>query len=303
MQNIIIIGSGPAGLTAAIYAARASLKPLVFEGIEPGGQLTKTSGVENFPGFPNGILGADLMDKMRQQAEKFGSNHVWDEVTKVDFTAKPFKVWAGDQLYESKSVIVATGASTRWLGLKNEQRLIGKGVSSCATCDGFFFKDKKVAVVGGGDSAMEDAIFLTRFATKVWVIHRRDQLRASPIMQHRAFDNPKIEFVWNTVVEDVLGDQKVEGIKLLNRRTGEVSSLEIDGLFMAIGHEPNTKIFQGQLALDQKGYIVTKKNTMTNVAGVFAAGDVVDHRYRQAITAAGMGCMAALDAQHWLEEN
>jgi thioredoxin reductase (NADPH) len=301
MRDVIIIGSGPAGLTAAIYTARANLTPLVFEGLQPGGQLTITTEVENFPGFKEGIQGPALMEEMRSQAQRFGSEHVFDLVTKVDFSQRPFKVWVGDTLHEAKSVIITTGASARWMGLEAEQRLQGRGVSACATCDGFFFRDLKVAVVGGGDSAMEEATFLTRFASKVSVIHRRDELRASKIMAERALKNEKIEFVWDSTVDDILGDDAVTAIRVRNLKTGAVTDLPMDGIFMAIGHTPNTDVFKGHIDLDDKGYIVTSKQTRTNVDGVFAAGDVVDTRYRQAITAAGWGCMAALDAQHYLE--
>jgi thioredoxin reductase (NADPH) len=301
MRDVIIIGSGPAGLTAAIYTARANLNPLVFEGLQPGGQLTITTEVENFPGFKEGIQGPALMEEMRSQAQRFGSEHVFDLVTKVDFSQRPFKVWVGDTLHEAKSVIITTGASARWMGLEAEQRLQGRGVSACATCDGFFFRDLKVAVVGGGDSAMEEATFLTRFASKVSVIHRRDELRASKIMAERALKNEKIEFVWDSTVDDILGDDAVTAIRVRNLKTGAVTDLPMDGIFMAIGHTPNTDVFKGHIDLDDKGYIVTSKQTRTNVDGVFAAGDVVDTRYRQAITAAGWGCMAALDAQHYLE--
>jgi len=302
MRNVIIIGSGPAGLTAAIYSARANLAPLVIEGIQPGGQLTITTDVENFPGFPEGVMGPDLMNRMREQAEKFGSEHLYDMVTKVDFTGDTKKVWVGDRLFESKTVILATGASARWIGLEAEQRLQGRGVSACATCDGFFFRDLQVAIVGGGDSAMEEATFLTRFASKVWVIHRRDELRASRIMAERAMKNEKIEFIWNSTVLDILGEDTVTGLKLKNLVTGEVTEKPMDGIFMAIGHVPNTTVFTDAIDLDDQGYIKTTAVTRTSATGVFACGDVVDTRYRQAITAAGWGCMAALDAQHYLEE-
>jgi thioredoxin reductase (NADPH) len=302
MRNVIIIGSGPAGLTAAIYAARANLQPLVIEGIQPGGQLTITTDVENFPGFPDGIMGPELMNQMRKQAEKFGSEHLYDLVTKVDFTGDPKKVWVGDRLFESRTVIIATGASARWMGLEAEQRLQGRGVSACATCDGFFFRDLQVAIVGGGDSALEEATFLTRFASKVTVIHRRDELRASQIMRERALKNEKIEFLWNSTVVDILGEDTVTGLKVKNVLSGEITEVPMDGIFMAIGHVPNTGVFTEAIELDEKGYIVTTEVTRTTATGVFACGDVVDTRYRQAITAAGWGCMAALDAQHYLEE-
>lgn len=303
MENLIIIGSGPAGYTAAIYAARANLAPVLFEGGEPGGQLMTTTEVENFPGFPKGILGPEMMKMMREQAERFGAKIISHAVTKVDFSKQPLTVWAGEQTYEAASVIVSTGSSARRLGLENEKKLYGKGVSACATCDGFFFKNKIVAVVGGGDSAMEESTFLTRFAAKVYVIHRSDTLRASKIMQDRATGNPKIEFIFNTEVKDVFGveEGRVTGILLRNNKTGEEKRLDCDGLFAAIGHEPNTKIFEGQLEI-VKGYIVTEPGkTATKIPGVFAAGDCVDFRYRQAITAAGTGCMAALEAQWFLE--
>jgi thioredoxin reductase (NADPH) len=301
MRDVIIIGSGPAGLTAAIYTARANLKPLVFEGLQPGGQLTITTEVENYPGFKEGVTGPALMDEMRSQAERFGSEHVYDVVTKVDFSASPFKVWVGDTLHEAKSIIITTGATARWLGLESETRLQGRGVSACATCDGFFFRDMNVAVVGGGDSAMEEATFLTRFAKKVSVIHRRDELRASRVMADRAKKNEKIEFIWDSAVDDILGEEQVTGIRLRNLKSGEVNDLALDGVFMGIGHVPNTAVFDGQIKLDENGYVVATEQTRTSVEGVFVAGDVVDTKYKQAVTAAGWGCMAALDAQHYLE--
>lgn len=304
MENLIIIGSGPAGYTAAIYAARANLAPLLFEGTEPGGQLTTTSDVENYPGFPKGIMGPEMMTLFREQARRFGTKIFSTEATRADFSKRPFKVWCGDEVYEAQSIIISTGASAKRLGLPNEKKLYGKGVSACATCDGFFFKDKTVVVVGGGDTAMEESTFLTKFAKKVYLVHRRDEFRASKIMLERARKNPKIEFIVNTLVEDVLGADvgRVTGVMLKNAATGETEQFPCDGLFAAIGHEPNTKIFAGQIELDKKGYIVTRPDsTMTSVEGVFAGGDCVDHKYRQAVTAAGLGCAAAIDAERWLE--
>jgi thioredoxin reductase (NADPH) len=303
--SLAIIGSGPAGLTAAIYSARADLKPVVFEGMEPGGQLTSTTLVENFPGFEEGILGPELMEIMRKQAQRFGAEIITEEVTSVKFDQRPFVIRYGenDELH-AEVVIIATGASAKWIGLPSEQDLRGFGVSSCATCDGFFFRGKKVAVVGGGDTAMEDALHLTRFATEVVVIHRRAELRASKIMKDRAASNPKIKFQWNSVVEEVLGLKAsgVSGLILKNVKTNEKMEMKIDGLFVAIGHNPNTKFLNGQLTLDANGFVsIQKKNVYTSVPGVFAAGDVVDPRYRQAITAAGLGCMAALEAQEFLD--
>jgi thioredoxin reductase (NADPH) len=301
-EQMLIIGSGPAGLTAAIYAARADLEPLMIEGFERGGQLMLTTDVENYPGFPDGIMGPELMELFRKQAERFGTRIVSSDVTKVDLLASPFKVWVGENEYESESLVIATGASARWLDVPGETRLRGYGVSACATCDGFFFRDKELAVIGGGDSAMEEATFLTKFANKVTIIHRRDEFRASKIMAQRALDNPKIDVVWNSQVEEVLGDDLVTAVRLKNLKTDEESTLPVDGMFLAVGHDPNTNIFQGSLDLDKKNYILTTPpTTHTSVEGVFAAGDVVDHVYQQAVTAAGQGCQAALDAEHWLE--
>lgn len=306
IHNVIIIGSGPAGLTAAIYAARANLKPLMIEGYQSGGQLMITSEVENYPGFEHGILGPDLMAAFRAQAERFGTAFVTADVTQVDLTTTPKQVWVEDVLYTAHTVIISTGATAKLLGLPNESRLMGRGVSACATCDGFFFRDKVVAVVGGGDSAMEEASFLTRFASKVYLIHRRSSFRASAIMLERVRANPKIELLLDQAVVDVLGEQDVRAARLQNTRNGELTDLLLDGLFVAIGHRPNTSLFEGQLTLDQTGYIQTATDkahqTATNLVGVFACGDVQDSRYRQAITAAGSGCMAALDAQHHLEQ-
>jgi thioredoxin reductase (NADPH) len=301
-ERMVIIGSGPAGLTAAIYAARADLDPLMIEGYERGGQLMLTTDVENYPGFPDGIMGPELIEAFRKQAERFGTRIVSSDVTAVDFSQPPFGVWVGEDEYRAETVIVATGSSARWLDVEGEARLRGYGVSACATCDGFFFRDKNLVVVGGGDSAMEESLFLTKFADKVTIVHRRDEFRASKIMAQRALDHDKIDVVWNSAVEEVLGDELVTGVRLRNLETGAESILETDGVFVAIGHDPNTKIFQGQLELDKGGYIATDPHgTHTSVDGVFAAGDVVDHVYQQAVTAAGHGCRAALDAEHWLE--
>lgn len=300
-EKVLIVGSGPAGLTAAIYAARADLDPLMIEGMERGGQLMLTTEVENYPGFPEGIMGPELMDGMRKQAERFGTRIVSSDVSKVDLSERPFKVWVGSDLYEAETLIISTGASARWLGIEGESRLRGYGVSACATCDGFFFRDREIAIVGGGDSAMEEALFLTKFASKVTIVHRRDEFRASKIMAQRAIDHPKIEVLWNTTPEAVLGDDLVTGLRVKNVFTGEESVLPVEGFFLAIGHDPNTKIFQGQLDLDASGYIsASGGSTQTSVEGVFAAGDVVDHYYQQAVTAAGMGCQAAIDVEHWL---
>lgn len=302
VENVVIIGSGPAGLTAAIYAARANLEPLMIEGYESGGQLMTTTEVENYPGFVDGIQGPDLMMVMRQQAERFKTRFITRNVTKVDFSSYPFKVWIDQDLFEAKSVIISTGASAKYLGLPNERRLLGKGVSACATCDGAFFKNQKVCVIGGGDTAMEEANFLTKFASKVYVIHRRGDFRASKIMAERVLKNPKVEVIWDTELADVLGDKGVSAVKLKNLKTGETTEMEMDGVFIAIGHKPNTDLFKGQLETNEVGYLLTKnKTTYTSVPGIFAAGDVQDPVYRQAISAAGTGCMAAIDAERWLE--
>jgi thioredoxin reductase (NADPH) len=312
-REVVIIGSGPAGLTAAIYTARADLAPLVIEGEpssnsdQPGGQLMLTTDVENFPGFPEGIMGPQLMTDMRAQAARFGAEIVTAKVSRVDFAERPFRIWIGDPdaaepTHTADAVIVSTGARSVMLGLEAEQRLIGYGLSTCATCDGFFFRDQEIAVVGGGDSALEEAGFLTKFASKVTLVHRRDELRASKIMQQRAMDNPKIEFAWNSTVDDVLGESKVEGLALRDTVTDETRVLPVTGVFIAIGHRPNTDLFNGLLDMDEAGYLVTGADcSTTNVEGVFACGDVQDHTYRQAITAAGSGCMAAIDAERWLE--
>jgi thioredoxin reductase (NADPH) len=302
VRNVIIIGSGPAGYTAAIYAARARLEPLMFEGaVTAGGALMQTTDVENFPGFPDGVLGPDLMDSLRKQAERFGAELVTDDVTSVDLTSDPKVVKVGEETYLAKSVIVATGSRYRELGVPGEKELAGHGVSWCATCDGFFFREQDIAVVGGGDSAMEEATFLTRFAKSVTVIHRRGTLRASKIMQDRAYDNPKIKFLWDTEVLEMVGDKKLSGLRVRNVKTGQEHVVEAGGVFIAIGHDPRSELFNGQLATTSEGYLeVDHPTTRTDIAGVFACGDVVDHIYRQAVTAAGTGCSAAIDAERWL---
>ena len=303
IENVLIIGSGPAGDTAALYASRAELNPLVVEGITPGGQLTITTDVENYPGFPEGIMGPELMVKFREQAERFGARYVTGNVTGVDFSVRPFSIEVDEEdSYYAKTVIIASGATAMFLGIPGESELMGRGVSACATCDGFFFRNKELVVVGGGDTAMEESTFLTKFASRVHVVHRRDQLRASKVMQERAFNNPKIDFIWDTVLEEVLGveEGEVKGVRLRNVKSNEVIESPIDGVFMAIGHKPNTGPFVGQLEINEAGYIVTHDGTKTSVPGVFAGGDVQDWVYRQAVTAAGTGCMAAIDAEHFL---
>jgi len=301
--KVIIIGTGPAGYTAALYTARANLKPLVFAGPEPGGQLTLTTLVENYPGFAEGIMGPELMDQMKRQCEHFGAEIIHDAVTRVNFKAQPFEIFVGDQKYASETVIISTGASAKLIGLESERKLIGHGVSTCATCDGAFFRNQEVIVVGGGDTAMEDATFITKFASKVNIVHRRDTLRASKIMQERAFKNPKISFIWDSTVDEIhdVAKNTVTGATLRNLKTDKRTEMRSDGVFVAIGHQPNTAIFKGQVDADEVGYIKLKHRTMTNIEGVFAAGDVVDHYYRQAVTAAGMGCMAAIDVERYLE--
>ena len=303
-RKVIIIGSGPAGLTAALYTARANLNPLVFEGSQPGGQLTITTDVENFPGFPDGIMGPELMDLFRKQAERFGAECHFEHVTKVDFSKKPYNVWVGDKNYQAESIIIATGATAKMLGLDSEKELMGFGVSACATCDGFFFKDKKVLVVGGGDSAMEEATYLTKFASEVVIVHRREEFRASKIMIDRAMNNPKIRVLWNSTIDEIMGSQEkgVHAVKINKTDSDESFEEECDGVFMAIGHKPNTELFTDILKTDQNGYLVTTNgSTSTNIDGVFACGDVQDHVYRQAVTAAGSGCMSAIDAERYLE--
>ena len=301
LYDVIIIGSGPAGYTAAIYAARANLSVLMLQGYQVGGQLMLTSDVENYPGFEEGILGPPMMEKFEAQARRFGTELIPEDVISVDFSKRPFTVITDSGEYQARAVIISTGASAKWLGLPSEQRLQGRGVSACATCDGFFFKNKDVAVIGGGDTAMEEATFLMRYANHVTVIHRRDTLRASKIMQDRAFKNPKISFIWDTEVTEVLGENELTGLWLHNVKTDEESILPVQGFFLAIGHKPNTDLFKGILDMDKVGYIIPVEHTMTNIPGVFAAGDVTDHRYRQAVTAAGDGCRAAIDAERWLE--
>jgi thioredoxin reductase (NADPH) len=303
MHDVIIIGSGSAGYTAAIYACRAGRKTLILAGSIPGGQLMITSDVENFPGFPEGVLGPELMEKLRRQAEKFGPEIIYDDVSFVDFSSRPFKVVAGGKSYEGKSVIIATGANAKWLGLPSETKFRGKGVSSCATCDGFFFKGKDVVTVGGGDTAMEEANFLANITNSVTVVHRRDMLRASKIMQERATANPKIHFIWDSTVKEITGDDKVTGVQLHNLKSGRDSHVKAEGVFVAIGYEPNTDFLKGKVELDSQGYVVTRKDSETSVPGVFAAGDVRDHKYRQAVTAAADGCKAAIDADRFLAEH
>jgi thioredoxin reductase (NADPH) len=303
IRKVTIIGTGPAGYTAALYSARANLKPLVFAGPEPGGQLTLTTLVENYPGFSEGITGPELMNQMKMQAEKFGSEIIHDAVTKINFNSRPFEVFVGEQKYISETVIISTGASAKLIGLESERKLLGHGVSTCATCDGAFFRNQEVIVVGGGDTAMEDATFITKFASKVNIVHRRDSLRASKIMQERAFKNPKISFIWDNTIDEIHDVDKntVTGVTLRNLKTDKRTEMDCNGVFVAIGHQPNTEIFKGVIDIDEVGYIKLKQRTMTNIEGVFAAGDVVDHYYRQAVTAAGMGCMAAIDVERYLE--
>jgi len=304
-EKLVIVGSGPAGYTAALYASRANLAPLLLEGMQPGGQLTITTDVENYPGFPEGVMGPELMEKFKAQAERFGTKFAAAELTRVDFSKRPFQLWCEDTLYTADAVIVATGASAKWLGIPSEKSYMGKGVSACATCDGFFFRGVEVAVVGGGDTAVEEATFLTKYANKVYLVHRRGELRASKVMQERARANPKVEFVWNAVVVEVLGDGKaVTGLRLESTKDGTKRILPVQGFFLAIGHEPNTRVFKGSLAMNEVGYLkVQSPTTRTSVEGVFAAGDVADPTYRQAVTAAGSGCAAAIDAERWLGEH
>jgi thioredoxin reductase (NADPH) len=301
VEDVIIIGSGPAGLTAALYTAREDFKPLVITGLSAGGQLLLTTEVENYPAFPDGVNGTDLVELMRKQAEKFGTRFVGEDVTDVDFSSRPFKIKTASQAFETNSVVIATGASAKWLGIPSEQKFVGKGVSSCATCDAPFYKGKDVIVVGGGDTAMEDSIFLTKFVNSVTIVHRRDQFRASKIMQERTLSNPKIKVIWNSAVDEVLGDAKVTGVRLKNLQTNEITEMPVGGVFVAIGYEPNTRFLQGKLELDQNGYIVTKDEVKTAIDGVFVAGDVADHVYRQAITAAGSGAKAALEVRAYLQ--
>jgi thioredoxin reductase (NADPH) len=301
-EKLIIIGSGPAGLTAALYAARADLSPLVFEGVAAGGQLMITTDVENYPGFPDGIMGPELMDQFRKQAERFGARMRQVDVTSVDFSDRPFQLKVGDEEFSADSVIIATGAEAKWLGVPGEQALTGRGVSACATCDGFFFRDQELVVVGGGDTAMEEALFLTKFASKVTIVHRRDEFRASKIMAARALSHEKIEVLWNTTVTEIHGDDSVTAVTLEDTLSGESRELKVDGVFVAIGHKPTTDLFVDQLDLDANRYVIVGRGTRTSVDGVFASGDVVDHVYRQAVTAAGTGCMAAIDAERWLAD-
>ena len=300
-ERVVIIGSGPAGLTAAIYAARADLAPLMIEGLEAGGQLMLTTDVENYPGYPDGIMGPEMMDLFRKQAERFGTRIVTSDVTAIDFSKPPFGIWVDQDEYRTDAVIVASGASARWLGIPGEEKLRGHGVSACATCDGFFFRDREIMVVGGGDSAMEESLFLTKFASKVTIVHRRGEFRASKIMARRALEHPKIDIRWDSVVEEILGDNAVSGVRVRNVATDAIEEAATEGVFVAIGHDPNTSLFQGVLYLDDNGYLKTYHNTMTSVEGIFASGDVVDHVYRQAVTAAGMGCAAAIDVERWLD--
>ena len=304
-HNVVIVGTGPAGLTAALYAARANLSPVVYQGPEPGGQLMTTTDVENFPGFPDGILGPEMMQLFEAQSSRFGADLRYGTVSAVDFSRRPFRLLIDDEKgIFAQTVIISTGASAKYLGLENERRLLGRGVSACATCDGAFFRGEKVAVAGGGDTAMEEALFLTRFASMVYVIHRRSELRASKIMQERAMKNEKIEFVWDTIVTDILGENTVEALELKNKKSGQESTLHVGGFFVAIGHKPNTEVFEGWLEMDEQGYIKTRPDsTYTNIPGIFASGDAQDHVYRQAVTAAGTGCMAAIDAERWLAEH